>query len=370
MAFTERYLNYDLSSGNNDGTSEADAWQDFAACLSGVAAGDRVNVKRTSSRASTGNITWGVSGTATAPIHIRGYTSTIGDGGMFEMTQRFIVNGEHVVVEGLDIENGGWTLGLWLSGDYTVAYRCKVTSTSTSGSIARCHDGAFINVHVAAPINSNFIVEALRATLVGCYFHANGGTTTSGARILSLNASHITNNVIDCVFKGNGDSDLIGIEMTGDNNKIGGAIMNNTIENCGIGLQLKEGQDASGVGITVIQDNIVYNGVKGFENLQGTNTSTAGLFLNNNATGSLSGAAYTNMGDVNYNAITLSASPFVDTTDYELNSTSGGGALLRQRGALKSLSDPSVVSPTSSSRKTFPDVGPMVRPTPETSHVF
>ena len=369
MAFTETYLNYDLGSGGNDGTTEADAWRTWGDAISGASAGDRVNVKRTSSRIDTGEISWTVSGTATAPIHIRAYTSSVGDGGMFEMDDRFKCSGENVLTEGLDISSNT-TLLLWQTGDMSASYRCKVVTTSSGGAIAKAADGVFINCSFTAPISSSYIVLVTQGSLLGCYIEVSSGAVSSGGRAVQVYSGYKKNSVVNCIIKGNGDADLIGIKMDDDHNREGGLILNNTIENCGIGLQMPDGANTSKTDMIIIQDNIIYNGVRGMENLQATNTTTVGHILNNNATGSLSGAAYTNMGDLNLNAVTLTASPFVDTTDYQLNNISGGGALLKKRGDLKSQRDPSVLSATSASRTTFPDIGANTRANPETSHVF
>ena len=369
MAFTEKYLNYDLSSGDNDGSSEANAWQTWGDAISGASAGDRINVKRTSSRIATGEITWSVSGTATAPIHIRAYTSTIGDGGMFEQNNRFKCTGENVLIEGLDI-NSTTTLLLWVSGDMSCSYRCKVVSTSNTGSIAQAEDGSMINCYVAAPINTAGVVWLKRGSAIDCYFEVTGSTAASGARVLIVECDYKRNDVVNCIIKGNGDSDLIGIQYRNDHRRRGGVCINNTVEGCGIGVQMQEGSATDRLDVIVFQNNIIYNCAKAFENLQGTNTTSIGHFLNNNATGAITGTTFTNMGDMNINQITLTASPFVDTTNYELNNAAGGGALLKERGALKSHADPSIVSATSTSRTTFPDIGAVMRPVPEVAHVF
>lgn len=77
MALTERYVSA-LASGGGDGSS-GNPWT-WAEMLTTAAAGDRVNVKAdgTYSRSSTDAMS--NSGTVDAPIIIRGYKDTIGDG--------------------------------------------------------------------------------------------------------------------------------------------------------------------------------------------------------------------------------------------------------------------------------------------------
>jgi len=374
MAFTERYLNYDLASGANDGTSEADAWQTWTDAISGAAAGDRVNVKRTSSRIASGDVQWNVSGTAVAPIHIRAYETTIGDGGMFEQNNRFRCTGENVLVEGIDISSGN-TLLLWITGDMCCAYRCKVVSTSSAGAIATASDAVFVNCYIKAPIATNYVVQVWRGSLVGCYIEVAAGAVSSGGRAVKVDVNSATNNVIGCIVKGNGDADLIGLAYQNDHRLQGGVCINNTIENCGISVQMEKGTATGRYNVVIFQNNIIYNCVKAFENLQGTNVTTLGYFLNNNATGAVTGTAYTNMGDFNFNKITLTADPFVDTTNYELNDSSGGGALCKFLGAIPNQVDPSLAGPTfaydrATGRINFTSIGGVQPKGAESSHVF
>lgn len=84
MAFNLKYANFDLTTGDNDGTSEANAWQ--AHTDVSLSAGDWLYVKKTASRYSAGGI-WSISGSPTtdAPIMVEGYGTTPGDGVRFEM---------------------------------------------------------------------------------------------------------------------------------------------------------------------------------------------------------------------------------------------------------------------------------------------
>ena len=375
MAFTETYLNYDLASGANDGTSEADAWQTWGDAISGAAAGDRINVKRTSSRVSSGDVQWTVSGTATAPIHIRAYETTIGDGGMFEQNNRFRCSGENVLIEGIDILSAT-TLLLWITGDMCCAYRCRAEITGAGNAIARAQDASFINCYVkGVDIAASYLVQGQRASFIGCYFELASSDIDAGGSILELYEYNRNNQVLNCIIKGNGDADLIGIKLKDDRNRQGGVVCNNTIENCGIGLQMTDGSATGRVDVIIIQDNIIYNGVKGMENLQGTNTSTIGHIINNNAIGNLTGTAYTNMGDWVLNQITLTANPFIDTTDYELNDAAGGGALCKFLGASPSQLTPSLKGPTfaydrATGRTNFTSIGGVQPKGAESSHVF
>ena len=130
MALTERYLNTELTSGANDGTSEADAWQSWSDAIAGISPGDRLNVKRTSSTDVLGDITFDVDATSTKPIHIRAYKDSIGDGGLYEFTHNSNLEylkftGSALIVEGLKDKNGDEDYrGLRSEADYSLFYRC------------------------------------------------------------------------------------------------------------------------------------------------------------------------------------------------------------------------------------------------------
>jgi len=110
MAITEFYLDVELGTGLNDGTSEANAWQSWAAAVTGwTTAGSRLNVKNPSSRYvvnATASFTSATAGVT--PKTIRGYDTTIGDGvaAQFEdLTLQINVSGSGYRVECIDILN-------------------------------------------------------------------------------------------------------------------------------------------------------------------------------------------------------------------------------------------------------------------------
>ena len=54
-----RYCNVDLGSGDDDGTSEANAYQDFSTAVAATVAGDTLYVKKAAARHDDGGITIG-----------------------------------------------------------------------------------------------------------------------------------------------------------------------------------------------------------------------------------------------------------------------------------------------------------------------
>ena len=103
-----RYANFDLATGLNDGTSEANAWQTWAAVLAGETAGDHVWVKKTATRHNEGGANTLIdfatfTGTGSELSRIEGYGTTIGDGVMFESSNRYRHQATAVLLKSFDI---------------------------------------------------------------------------------------------------------------------------------------------------------------------------------------------------------------------------------------------------------------------------
>lgn len=97
---TERYADFDLATGLNDGTSEANAWQSWGDIV--FAAGERVNIQAGASAHSIGSVTQTTNGTAGSPVYLRGYTTTIGDGGLWEFTGDITWSGDYGYIDDVD----------------------------------------------------------------------------------------------------------------------------------------------------------------------------------------------------------------------------------------------------------------------------
>jgi len=133
MPWAERYANFDLTTGANDGTSEVNAWQSISSMLAGCASGQRVNIKKQSvpNATITSTTTFGpsVAATALSPICFRGYSSTPGDGGIAKIIlttpSAFTCTfGVWVICEGLEfsLEDNGPFLNATNS---TIFNRCR-----------------------------------------------------------------------------------------------------------------------------------------------------------------------------------------------------------------------------------------------------
>jgi hypothetical protein len=101
----------------------------------------------------------------------------------------------------------------------------------------------------------------------------------------------------------------------------------------------------------VYYGNILYSVGTGILNSRGSNTVNTGHVSVSNAFGAVTTAQTTNMASV-VDSVTLTESPFVDTTDFKLNDASGGGALLKG-----TLGRPNPSDLTSTTRTQFQSFG-------------
>jgi hypothetical protein len=174
MAFTEKYCT-SAGAGAHDGTSEANAWT-LAEAISGVASGNRVNVKAGTFANTTTNRTFSTAGSTTAPIWWRGYTSTIGD-----------LDAEPAAdwVSGTDTPSITFSTGVVsISGGHQIFSNIDFLFTGTSGNplsidaanteLRRCRSEAQANNAGSRAIS----VNQIPFWAYGCTFLAHAGGTS------------------------------------------------------------------------------------------------------------------------------------------------------------------------------------------------
>ena len=333
MAITERYCNPDLATGLNDGTSEANAWQSLSTAASSYAAGHRVNIKRTSSRDASGNLTFATSATDLAPVHIRGYTSTIGDGGMYQTSGRLIFSGNSLLIEGIDAEASlSSSVVLNLSGNGSLGYRCRARNTyaSTNNTALSASDSSFMfcDAIVDSSDSLSRAFDLNRSSAYGCRGKVNGGIG------FDVYCAYRANSVRNCYAFGNGTAGSRGMYITDLNNSAGAFISDNYIFGVGDGIGFDATRTIAGSAPDSVIRNAIYSVTNGIYNNQ-TGVIEASVHLTQNAIGSAATARYSGFGDLPLPGdITLTADPFVDAAngDFTLNNVSGGGALLRAVG--------------------------------------
>ena len=153
-----RYANFDLATGLNDGTSEANAWQTWAAVLAGETAGDHVWVKKTATRHNEGGANTRIDLAFFAPTvselsRIEGYGTTIGDGVMFESSNRYRHQATAVLLKSFDILVDHDTEPV-INTQQAEAFvgSCKIVQQGRAGIIGR---GAYNQTKYGQVVNSH-----------------------------------------------------------------------------------------------------------------------------------------------------------------------------------------------------------------------
>jgi len=321
------------ATGANDGTSEADAYTDLQTALNSLSAGDHLYCKRAASRegVKTTNLTLSTSATNTdPPTIIEGYETTPGDGGMYQTASPVVFTGEHIILAYFDVDkDNDTTEAISLAGDGSVAYRCKATSTYGYGNCFYLNDSVAIECSSYAVCGGvgDGCFEGSRYQLINCYAEITDGN--DGCAV-SFNSGFRQHNMIGCLFVNSGTgTNNDGVRVFGSSNSNGVTILNCTFYNFGGNAIV----DTEGIGNTTTQPNIYYGNLfyncgNGIVNAQGVNVNTLAMCAASNAFGSITSNQVSNI-SVNFDPITLTASPFEDTTDFQINDTSGGGASIR-----------------------------------------
>lgn len=264
MVWTERYLNATLSTGANNGTSEANAWRSWAVAATNVVAGQRVNVISNHDIVTT-LTTLAVAGTTTSPIWWRAYASTIGDGGRHSMDHQILVSGAFNILENFDTF-GSFSANEMLefsgTADGSCAISCTMMNTNGSNTVpaARGQDTNFwLGCYAEHANDRGFLLQAGNYA-VGCIAKDCGGDGYD----LDNNAQ---NCFLDhCMSLNNGGDGV----RTADHSRIG-------LYHCTIHGNTGDGLEFTDVGAF---ENIVgclfsNNGGYGINNSLGTNIATA-----------------------------------------------------------------------------------------------
>ena len=306
MAWAEKYAS-SAGAGDNNGTSEAHAW-DLATAIANAAAGDRVNFK--------GNCTTGgavtfnnANGTTLLPIWWRAYVTNIGD-----------LDGTTTCVT-FTCETNLVTF----SGTYQIFTNFKFTSTRTAGggvTIGTNHSQYFDHcqfINTGANANSYCCNVGVAAVLTRCYFsaavNATNAVTGSGGGSLfgcvltgggtnTLNTSGTFIVMFSIFFAGN-----IGILHASTS---GGMYMFNTFYS--ITADCIKITTVPGVtSVRMIMGNIFANAVYGINQASGADTANVPRF--HNMSYALSTGMETGFADFpSFGNVAEATDPFVSTT--------------------------------------------------------
>ena len=348
MAITERYVTSGAA-GGGDG-SVGNPWT-LTEAFANMVAGDRINVKADATYTRTASDTVTPDGTATSPIIIRGYTTTIGDatlgrssGGAlnsskmptiaYDATFQLNASGAGFIIwEGLKITHAR-AGNAFQPGTDSVVYGCICTNTSTSNvSNAIRHSGSrvqYIDCDFSAVGSSGSVAAAIYSApeiVLGCRIIATDG---DGIRVGS-GVKYLANNTIIAA--------RFGIATESTTSSL--TAFNNTIVGGSNGIEILTATTAAQV---LVANHITGQSGYGIN----FNTSTCTKFLSNNRFRDYTSGAYsgdgdwgtgTKMRDIDSGATGTDADDFVDagTQDYSLKAgaaaTSNGVGYLIDIGA-------------------------------------
>ena len=340
---------YSQATGSDDGTSEADAYTDLQTALNSLSGGDHLYCKRHTSRegVKTTNLTCTTDSEATAGnTVVEGYATTPGDGGMYQTFSPIAFNGDGLEVRYMDVDaDGDGTDAIKLQGDGSMAYRCKAVNSYSFGNVLVIIDGSavecFIKGKVSQAGDSCCLLQ--RAHLINCTIVISSDSGSAGCAIEASSGFRTHKIVNNLIINEDGAESHVGIRLTG--NSMGGQLIsNNTIHNMDIGIEMVEGPTNSRVSTpSIFYGNLIYSVADGIKNSQGSSTQNFSLIAISNAFGAVTTAQTTNLASA-IDSVTLTESPFIDTTNFELNNAPGGGALLKGKLSRGTRLDPSLLS--------------------------
>ena len=376
-----------LSTGDNDGTTEAHAWQTVQKCAEDFVAGDHIYFKTPTdgSRAESAtrlNVDGGVANSNNVavdgqldfgpsnqspqavatdddlPTIFEGYKTTPGDRGMFRVAGSHIFTCDSCFVLNWDIDTGNSNQSpLVFDGDGCLAYRCVLNSDYELGSpTVKIADGALIECAIYGCGNGTSegcISVSGRSDIINCYIELQDtthGSTVNGAAII-LNSARRTSTIIGNVISDNSNNtNSVAIVIDPGSHPRGSIIANNTIIGWNIGIHDVDGVDISNLqeGARVFYNNLFYNCGEGYRNSNGNGYAGAYGALIGNAYGSITSSQRTAAG-FSADEITLTETPFINFAAGEtlgspdiqtspftyvrdklsLNNTPGGGALVK-----------------------------------------
>ncbi len=160
-------------------------------------------------------------------------------------------------------------------------------------------------------------------TWLGCQLSNTFIHNCTGRGLQVISTFQRAANISHCIFDSNGTANCeIGLN-TNCSTMVNYCVFSNavTVSSNGIGLRIGTGNP-----ITVTVENCIFWGNTTYGMATDAGGNLDGLVMHNNAWGSNSTAnVLTPIPDTGINAVTLTANPFVSSSDFGLNTTAGGG---------------------------------------------
>ena len=340
---------YSQAGGSNDGSSEANAYTDLQTALNALSAGDHLYCKRHSSRegVKTTNLTLSTSSnTNSGNTIVEGYQTTPGDGGMYQTASPISFAGEGIELRYFDVNaDDDGTTNIALFGDGSIAYRCKAENTYAFGNAFSITDASAIECFAKGPVTSagDQVFNCNRGSMINCVVVVDAASGSAGAAI-EAGSGFRQNQIINClIINEDGAESHVGIRSTGSNMASQNYI-NNTIYNFDTGIEFVEGvTTARMVTPCVIYGNLIYSVAKGIKFTGNSTSNTFGINAFQNAFGAVTSAQSDTIATI-LDSITLTANPFVDLVNYQLNNAPGGGALIKGKLGIPDPQDPSPIT--------------------------
>ncbi len=342
MALTQRFFN-PAASGANNGTSEANGWETLADLAAGYAAGQVIECLQPDSGSryqEGGAADLATPATLTAPILLRGYTSTPGDGGICFLdmeANELAVSGSQITLTGFDIIGSNANRVMKINGQASSLRRSKIVNSGSGAntySALNAPGGSIVLGCYLEAQNTNAAARVVNLSfgsqVFGSYIKSTAGTS---GNLLDIRAYSRAATVSHCVLDGGAGGCAAAIENPRLDSFGYFLVANNTIYKAVIALLLSDLPAATSEEVSIlIANNLLYAVTNGIVNPAGTPTNSYPV-VSNNAIGAVT-TPY-DLGDTPIcDAVTLTADPFRDKAngDFRLNSAAGGGALCRGAG--------------------------------------
>lgn len=164
------------ASGANDGTSEADAFEDLQTAFNSISAGDTLYLKKQPSRigsnGTNANMTVNIASSAGVHTQIIGYGSTPGDGVRFETSDGIIVTTDFVFMANIDLYiSANSPRALRFQSDGGVIYNCVQDVAYAFGTGMEIVDSTAVKCWSRSTPgqNGNSAYSLNRGSMIDCY---------------------------------------------------------------------------------------------------------------------------------------------------------------------------------------------------------